>query len=75
MAENGKHPYNEAARRLKAALLSFHLGRAGVDSTLKEVAEDAGEHWAMIAAVLLREMENEVGKTFTRISAGSDKIQ
>ena len=28
-----KHPYNEAGRRLKAAMLSYQLGLKGVDRT------------------------------------------
>ena len=31
------HPFNEAGRRLKAALISYQLGLTGVDRTLKEM--------------------------------------
>jgi hypothetical protein len=34
------HPYREAGRRPKAALISYQLGRAGVDRTLREVPEN-----------------------------------
>jgi hypothetical protein len=50
------HPYREAGRRLKAALVSYHLGRAGVDRTLKETPEDPGEGWAELAERLLTGM-------------------
>ena len=43
------HPYNEAGRRLKAALVSYTMGRAGVDSTLKQTPwkprETTGPSW------------------------------
>jgi hypothetical protein len=60
MAERRK-PYNEAGRRIKAALISYSLGLAGVDSTLKRIPEDPGEGWAEVAEQLLREMTNELG--------------
>ncbi len=50
------HPYREAGRRLKAALVSYQLGRAGVDRTLKETPEDPGEGWAELAQHLLTQM-------------------
>ena len=50
------HPYNEAGRRLKAALVSYTAGRAGVDYTLKQTPEDAGDDWAELAESLLRGM-------------------
>jgi hypothetical protein len=50
------HPYNEAARRLKAALISYQLGRAGVDYTLKQVPDDVGDDWAELAQSLLQGM-------------------
>ena len=50
------HPYREAGRRLKAALVSYQLGRAGVDRTLKETPEDPGEGWAELAERLLTGM-------------------
>ena len=53
MTKNNIHPYNEAGRRIKAALLSYQLGRAGVDRTLKEVPQDAGDEWAELAKELL----------------------
>jgi hypothetical protein len=49
-----KRPYNEAGRRLKAALLSYQFRLKGVDYTLKQLPEDAGEEWAQLAESLLR---------------------
>ena len=56
------HPYREAGRRLKAALVSNQLGRAGVDRTLKETPEDPGEGWAELAQRLLTEMMLNIDK-------------
>jgi hypothetical protein len=50
------HPYNEAGRRLKAALISYILGRPGVDRTLIEVPEDVGDGWGDLAKQLIDEM-------------------
>jgi hypothetical protein len=58
------HPYREAGRRLKAALVSYHLGRAGVDRTLKETPEDPGEGWAELAERLLMEMMLNINTPF-----------
>ncbi|MGH9607445.1 MAG: hypothetical protein ACRD3N_17285 [Terracidiphilus sp.] len=58
------HPYREAGRRLKAALVSYQLGRAGVDRTLKETPEDPGEGWAELAERLLTEMMLNIDKPF-----------
>jgi hypothetical protein len=69
------HPYNEAGRRLKAALISYQLGRKGVDSTLKQMPESAGEGWAEIAEKLLREMAEQVGDILSPPSGGSSSIQ
>jgi hypothetical protein len=41
------HQYTEAGRRVKAALISYLMGRAGVDRTLKEVPENPGEGWGI----------------------------
>jgi hypothetical protein len=53
MAE-GKHQYNEAGRRLKAALISSLMRYAGVDRTLKGLPEDAGEGWGELAECLIQ---------------------
>jgi hypothetical protein len=54
--EDELHPYNEAGRRLKAALVSYITGRAGVDRTLKETPKDAGAGWGELAEHLVNEM-------------------
>ena len=72
MAKKELHPYNEAGRRIKAALVSYQLGRAGVDRTLKEVPEDVGEDWAELAKKLLVEMNDRLGK---RLSSKPGPIQ
>jgi hypothetical protein len=40
MAEISTRPYNEAGRRIKAELVSYQLGKAGVDNTLEQTRED-----------------------------------
>jgi hypothetical protein len=75
MAQN-YHPYNEAGRRVKAALMSYQLGLKGVDRTLKEMPEFAGEGWAEIAEKLLCGMADQVAKSvFGPPSDGSGTIQ
>jgi hypothetical protein len=74
MAEE-KHPYNEAGRRIKAALVSFQLGRAGVDRTLKETPEDAGEGWAELAEQLLYEMVMRIGYSYNPAPKGPIRIK
>jgi hypothetical protein len=69
------HPYNEAGRRLKAALISYQLGLKGVDSTLKKMPEIVGEGWAEIAEQLLLDMAEQVGKSFGPPSGGSGTVQ
>jgi predicted metal-binding protein len=55
MAQND-HPFKEAGRRLKAALISYQLGKKGVDSTLKSAPENPGEGWAELAEQLIMDM-------------------
>lgn len=59
MPRKDLHPYNEAGRRLKAALASYVAGHKGVDRMLKREPEDAGSDWGQLAedliAVLLRQ--------------------
>lgn len=54
------HPYNEAGRRLKAAIISYRLGKAGVDSTLKEISNDPGPGWSELAEDFDREIADEI---------------
>jgi len=70
-----KHPYNEAGRRLKAALVSYQVGRKGVDSTLKQTPENPGEGWAELAERLLIDMNNRLAPSFDPTSDGSNTIQ
>jgi hypothetical protein len=60
MAEDGNHPFNEAGRRLKAAMISYQLGLAGVDSTLKKLPKIVDDSWAEMAEKLLRGMAVEL---------------
>jgi hypothetical protein len=69
------HPYREAGRRLMAALVSYHLGRAGVDRTLKETPEDLGEGWAEVAQHLLTQMLLNINQPFTPPDGGPTMIQ
>ena len=59
------------------ALVSFQLGRANVDRTLKETPEDAGEGWAELAQQLLYEMlmrlDNSYNPAPERASSGQVK--
>jgi hypothetical protein len=55
-----QHPYNEAGRRIKAALVSYQMGMKGVDRTLKEMPEYPGDGWAELAEKLLRGMNERV---------------
>ena len=49
-AEDRKqHPCSEAGRRLKAAMISYHMGYKGVDSTLKTTTVQDGDGWAELA--------------------------
>ena len=60
MAEDGNHPFNEAGRRLKAAMISYQLGLAGVDSTLKKLPKIVDDSWAEMAEKLLHGMAVEL---------------
>ena len=65
--------FNEAGRRLKAALISYQLGKAGVDSTLKKMPDDPGAGWAELAEHLLREMADHAARTFNPVLVGGPK--
>lgn len=69
------HPYREAGRRLKAAIISYRLGRAGVDRTLKELPDDPGDGWAELAEQLDRALAAQVGKLFDPAVFEARKIQ
>lgn len=55
------HPYSEAGRRLKAALVSYQLGRSGVDYTLRQIPSDPGEEWSKLAEQLLYGLAMQMG--------------
>jgi hypothetical protein len=69
------HPCKEAGRRLKAALVSYQLGRAGVDRTLKQVPDDPGEGWAELAQELLTRMALQLDKSSNPFPGGSLIVQ
>ena len=56
MAERFKHPFNEAGRRIKAAVLSSLLGESGVDRALKELPQEVERDWAELAERLVRQV-------------------
>jgi hypothetical protein len=58
------HSFNEAGRRVKAAVISYQMGDAGVDRALKGIPDDPGEGWAALAESLLRGMQPEVVGNF-----------
>jgi hypothetical protein len=50
-----KHPFNEAGRRLLAALMSYKQGLAGVDYLLKkDIPGEVGNSWAEEAHILFQ---------------------
>jgi hypothetical protein len=69
------HPYNEAGRRIKAALVSYIAGRAGVDRTLKEVPRDAGTGWAELAEQLIRDMIENNASAYNPAPKGPIRIK
>ncbi len=69
------HPYNEAGRRIKAALVSYIAGRTGVDRTLKEVPKDAGAGWGDLAEQLVKGMILSSEKEFVPAPKGPIRIK
>jgi hypothetical protein len=70
-----KH-YNEAGRRLQAAMISYQMGYKGVDATLKKMPEDADESWAQLAEQILRNMMESASKGLVyRHLAPTDTVQ
>jgi hypothetical protein len=66
MALSNPHPFNEAGRRLKAALVSYQLGLTGIDRTLKEMPELVDDPWAELAQSLLTEMSKNLGECLSK---------
>lgn len=54
------HPYNDAGRMLKAAMITSLMGNRSVDRTLQGMPEDVGDGWAELAEQLMRMMQGEV---------------
>ena len=65
------HRYNEAGRRLQAAMLSYQMGYKGVDSTLKTTPAVVDESWADLAEQLLKEMTNQINLRNERNAAAA----
>jgi hypothetical protein len=60
MRKNRPHPYNEAGRKLKAAVVSSLMRYKGVDSTLKKMPEEIESYWAGLAEALMRQLQEAV---------------
>jgi hypothetical protein len=70
-----KHSYNEAGRKLKAAITSSLLRRKGVDRTLKEMPEIVGHDWVELAERLMRDMNAQVVEQLVPTRKGPVGIQ
>ena len=66
MTEVTKHPYNEAGRRVKAAIISSLMRYKGVDRTLKELPEVVENGWAELAEDLMRQVNLQLGDQLKR---------
>jgi hypothetical protein len=58
--------FEEAGRKIKAAVISSLMRYKGVDRVLKELPEDPGEYWSDLAEHLLRSTNVEVVKELHR---------
>jgi hypothetical protein len=66
--------FEDAGRRVKAAVISYLMGYKGVDRTLKEMGEeDPGEFWSDLAEKLVRGMNAGVVEQLFRSKKDSDK--
>ncbi len=54
------HPFNEAGRRLYAALISYQMGHSGVDSTLKNMPDTVDASWSELAERLSRDLAEQI---------------
>jgi hypothetical protein len=67
--------FEEAGRRIKAAVISYLKRDKGVDRTLKEMGdEDPGEYWSDQAEKLVRTMNTEVVERLHRTKKDSNEI-
>jgi hypothetical protein len=69
-------PYNELGRRLLAAVISYRMGYAVVDRTLKTIPETVHSSWAQLGQDLDRAMAESVGQAIAPpIKKLTDEIQ
>jgi len=70
-----KHPYNEAGRRIKAALVSYRLGRDGVDYTLKQMPDIIDPFWCELAQNLLTGNADTIMRSIVKSKGTQRRIQ
>jgi hypothetical protein len=73
--DDTKHAYNEAGRRIKAALISYRLGRAGVDYTLKQMPDVIDPFWCELAQHLLTGTAETIMRSIVGSKGTQRKIQ
>jgi hypothetical protein len=56
-AGGNKHPFNEAGRRIKAAVLSSLTRDKGVDHILEQLPEEVERGWADLGECLVRQFK------------------
>ena len=66
--------FEEAGRKIKAAIISSLMRYKGVDLVLKELPEDPGEYWSDLAESLMRSTQDELMKQFHGQRSDSDVI-
>ena len=67
--------YEEAGRRIKAAVISYLMRYKGVDRTLKEMGdEDPGEFWSGLAEKLVKSMNAGVAEELFGSKKESEEI-
>jgi len=58
-ASGSKHPFNEAGRRIKAAVLSSLTRDKGVDNILEQLPEEVERGWADLGERLVRQLNGQ----------------
>lgn len=58
-AGGSKHPFNEAGRRIKAAVLSSLTRDKGVDNILEQLPEEVERGWADLGERLVRHLNGQ----------------
>jgi hypothetical protein len=67
--------FEDAGRRIKAAVVSYLMRYKGVDRTLKEMGdEDPGRYWLDVAEKLVRGMNAEAVEQLFRPKKDSDNV-